>query len=86
MTLPGPLYTSANFRTHDSTPETLMPEGNKSRVSGGGVESNRPTTNFPGISVDTDRVDCLVEKVVLDIELRRLKSPIKQGGSGISRV
>ena len=39
MTLPGPLYTSANFRTHDSTPETLMPEGNKSRVSGGGVES-----------------------------------------------
>ena len=40
MTLPGPLYTSANFRTHDSTPETLMPEGNKSRVSGGGVESN----------------------------------------------
>ena len=23
MTLPGPLYTSANFRTHDSTPETL---------------------------------------------------------------
>ena len=40
MTLPGPLYTSANFRTHDSTPETLMPEGNKSRVSGGGVELN----------------------------------------------
>ena len=40
MTLPGRLYTSANFRTHDSTPETLMPEGNKSRVSGGGAESN----------------------------------------------
>ena len=37
MTLPGPLYTSANFRTHDSTPETLMPEVNKSRVSGGVV-------------------------------------------------
>ena len=37
---PWPPYTSANFRTHDSTPETLMPEGNKSRVSGGGVESN----------------------------------------------
>ena len=31
---------SANFRTHDSTPETLMPEGNKSRVSGVGVELN----------------------------------------------
>ena len=40
MSLPGRLYTSANFRTHDSTPETLMPEGNKSRVSGDGVESN----------------------------------------------
>ena len=62
MTLPGPLYTSANFRTHDSTPETLMPEGNKSRVSGGGVESNRPATNFPGISLDSYRFDCLVKK------------------------
>ena len=31
MTLPGPLYTSANFRTHDSTPETLMLEANKSQ-------------------------------------------------------
>jgi len=31
---------SANFRTHDSTPETLMPEGNKSRVSGDGLGSN----------------------------------------------
>ena len=39
---PGP----ANFRTHDSTPETLMPEGNKSRVSGVGVESNH--TKYPG--------------------------------------
>ena len=62
MTLPGPLYTSANFRTHDSTPETLMPEGNKSRVSGVGVESNRPATNFPGISLDSYRFDCLVKK------------------------
>ena len=42
MTLPGPLYTSANFRTHDSTPETLMPEVNKSRVSEGGVGSVYP--------------------------------------------
>ena len=54
--------TSANFRTHDSTPETLMPEGNKSRVSGVGVESKRPATNSLGISVDSNRVDCLVEK------------------------
>ena len=46
-----------------------MPEGNKSRVSGDGVESNRPSTNFPGISVDIDWVDCLVEKIVLGIEL-----------------
>ena len=37
---PGP----ANFRTHDSTPETLTPEGNKSRVSGVGVESNYTET------------------------------------------
>ena len=65
MTLPGPLYTSANFRTHDSTPETLMPEGNKSRVSGGGVESNHPATNFPGISLDSYRFDRLAEKVGL---------------------
>ena len=68
MTLPGPLYNSANFRTHDSTPETLMPEGNKSRVSGGGVESNRPATNFPGVSVDSNRLDRLVEKSGLGVE------------------
>ncbi len=71
MTLPGPLYTSANFRTHDSTPETLMPEGNKSRVSGGGVGSNRPATNFPRISVDTNRVDCLLEKGDVVTEVHR---------------
>ena len=63
-----------------------MPEGKKSRVSGVGVESNRPTTNFPGISVDTNRFDCLVEKNGLGVETRRLVSPVKQGGSGISRV
>ena len=33
-----------------------MPEGNKSRVSGDGVESNRPATNFPGFSVGSDRI------------------------------
>ena len=64
MTLPGPLYTSANFRTHDSTPETLMPEGNKSRVSGVGVESNRPATNLPLGSVGSNQVYRMVKKVV----------------------
>ena len=52
-----------------------MPEGNKSRVLWDGVESKRPTTNFPGISVDTNRVDCLVKKRCLGIEKRRLLSP-----------
>ena len=47
-----------------------MPEGNKSRVSGVEVESNRPATNFPGISVDSDRVDRLVEKSGLGVEPR----------------
>ena len=61
---PGP----ANFRTHDSTPETLMPEGNKSRVSGDGLESNRQATNSPGIQVDSNRFDCLDEKVGLGVE------------------
>ena len=56
-----------------------MPEGNKSRVSGVGVESIRPATNFSGISVDTNRVDCLVEKMGLDVDHWRLVSPTKQG-------
>jgi len=33
-------HQSVNFCTHDSTPETLMPEGNKIWVFGDGVESN----------------------------------------------
>ena len=61
---PGP----ANFRTHDSTPETLTPEGNKSRVSAVGVELNRPATNFPEVSVDSNRFNCLVEKSGLGVE------------------
>ena len=48
-----------------------MPEGNKSRVSGVGVESNRPATNFPGISVDSNRFDCLVEKNGLGVDSGR---------------
>ena len=39
-----------------------MPEGNKSRVSGDGLGSNHPATNSPGIPVDSNRFDCLVEK------------------------
>ena len=65
--IPGLAY-SANLRAHDSISETLMPEGNKSRVSGVGVESNRPATNFPGISVDSNRFGCLVEKVGLGVK------------------
>jgi len=64
---PGP----ANFRTHDSTPETLTPEGNKSRVSGVGVESNRPATNSPGISVDSNRFNCLVDRNVYVVAATR---------------
>ncbi len=37
----------------------------KSRVSGVGVESDRSATNSTGVSVDADRVDCLVEKTSL---------------------
>jgi hypothetical protein len=57
--------------------ETLMPEGNKSRVCGDGIGSKRPETNFPGISVDSNRVNRLVEKNGLGVEPRRLESPMK---------
>ena len=56
-----------------------MPEGNKSRVSGVGVESNRPTTNFPGISVDSNRVNRLVEGSILIGRLLILRlSPLRK--------
>ena len=58
-----------------------MPEGNKSRVSGVGVESNRPATSLPGIPVDSDRVDCLVEKSCLDVAPQRIGNSMKQGES-----
>ena len=45
---------------------------------GDGAESNRPATNSPRISVDTNRVHCLVEKSGLDVDPWRLVSPIKQ--------
>ena len=39
-----------------------MPEGNKSRVSGVGVESNRPGTNLPLGSVGSNQVYRMVKK------------------------
>ena len=50
-------------------------------LSGLGVRlgSNRPATNFPGIPVDSDRFDCLVENSGLDVAPRRVENPIKQG-------
>ena len=56
-----------------------MPEGNKSRVSGDGLGSNRSATNFPGISVDSNRVDRLVEKSGLDGGARLSVIRIEQG-------
>ena len=56
-----------------------MPEGNKSRVSGDGLESNRPATNFPGIAVDANRVNRLVEKSGLGAE-RQLESAVNKTG------
>ena len=41
-------------------------------VYGGvGVESNRPATNSPGIPVDSNQFDCLVEKGGLVTEVHR---------------
>ena len=71
---------------HDSIPETLIPKGNKSRVLGVGVESIHPATNSPGISVDTNRLDCLAKKSGLDVNPWRLVSPIKQGAIRHVRV
>jgi len=54
--------------TQFSTPNKVMPEGNKIWVSGDRVESNRQATNSPGIQVDSNRFDCLDEKVGLGVE------------------
>ena len=75
---------TANFFTHKSIPTTLMPEGSRIWVFGVGVGSNRPATNFPRISVDSNRFNCLVENGGLVIERRLLQSPIKPGRLGIS--
>ena len=53
-----------------------MPEGKKSRVSGVGVESKRPATNFLGVPVGPNWISRLVEKSSLGVELRRLESPL----------
>ena len=53
-----------------------MPEGNKSRVSGYGLESKRPTTNSTGISMDSNRFYCLVEKGGVGVEPRGLQGLI----------
>ena len=40
-------------------------------VYGGvGVGSNRPATNFPGIPMDSNRFDCLVETSGIGVEPR----------------
>ena len=47
-----------------------MPEGNKSRVLGGGVESNRPATNLPLVSVGSNQVYLMVKKSDLVVKNR----------------
>ena len=47
---------------------------------GVGVDSNRTTTNFPGIAVDANLVNRLVETSGVGVEPRRLQGPIKQEG------
>jgi len=47
-----------------------MPEGNKSRVLGGGVESNRPATNLPLVSVGSNQVYRMVKKNALVVKNR----------------
>jgi len=42
-----------------------MPEGNKSRVSEDGAESNRPATNLFDFTVGSNKVGRLVEKIGL---------------------
>ena len=49
-----------------------MPEGNKSRVLGVGVESNRPATNFPGFPVGSNRVNHVVEESGLTSTIGRI--------------
>ena len=47
-----------------------MPEGNKSRVSGDGLESNRPATNLPLVSVGSNQVYRMVKKNALVVKNR----------------
>ena len=75
--------TEANFCTHDSIPDTLMPEGNKSRVSGDGLGSNRPATNLPLGSVGSNQAYRMVKKSGLGGKNRGADF---MGASGWSRV
>ena len=60
-----------------------MPEGNKSRVSGVGVESNRPATNLPLGPVESNQVYYMVKKSGLGVKNRGADL---MGASGWSRV
>ena len=40
-----------------------MPEGNKSRVSGDGLESNRPAANLSDFTVGSNKLGRLFEKI-----------------------
>jgi hypothetical protein len=62
---------TANLRIHGSIPKTLMPDGNKSRVSRVEVESNRPATNFPGIAVDSNPFNRVVDRNVYVVAATR---------------
>jgi len=71
----------------DETPPDPEAQRQNHYVLGGdGGGSNRPATNFPGISVDTNRVYCLVEKgdVVTEV-YRRWPKPVSQTQSGSQR-
>jgi len=48
-----------------------MPEGNKSRVSGDGLKSNRPETNLPLGSVGSNQIYRMVKKNALVVKNRR---------------
>jgi hypothetical protein len=60
-----------------------MPEGKNIGVLGDRVESNCLATNFPGISVDINRVDCLAENGDLSVANLLIESLLKQGESSM---
>jgi hypothetical protein len=54
-----------------SIPITVMPDANKTWVLGDGVESNRPATNFPGIAVDSNPFNRVVDRNVYVVAATR---------------